>query len=80
MLLTETRSGNPTDQDDLREWVSLYGVTHPVLADPNWEVSYRFATSASISLPSMHQLAAGAEVLQVETRIDAAEIEAALPE
>jgi hypothetical protein len=60
-------------------WVNTYGLNHPVVADPNWSVTLRFTGFGSFGLPSMHQLGAGAEVLQTATYIDAAEVQAALP-
>lgn len=52
-------------QDDIREWVSTYGITHPVVNDGDWAITYRFTVGAtSIGLPAGHLLAPGAEVLQ----------------
>ena len=77
-LLGEDAASNPADGNDATAWADTFKLNHPVVADPNWSVTARF-TSGSIGLPSMHQLAAGMEVLQTQTRVSEMEIEDALP-
>lgn len=77
-LLFQNMSGGTPTTDELALWADTYGITHPVVADANLGVTSRY-TSGTISLPSMHQIGAGAEVLQTQTYLFAGDIEAALP-
>ncbi len=52
----------------LDAWASAFGLNHPVVADPGWGVTFDYA-SGSISLPSMHLLGPGMEVLAVDATI-----------
>lgn len=36
--------GNAPDQADLEEWAEMFGLTHPVLADPFGELSTTYGT------------------------------------
>ena len=38
-LIGEDTGGNAPDQDDLNQWAGTYGLTMPVLADPDWTAS-----------------------------------------
>ena len=77
-LLGQNLNNQTPSQAELLSWANTYGLNHPVVADPNWGVTSRYV-SGSFGLPSMHQLGAGAEVLQRATYIDENEVIAALP-
>lgn len=77
-LLGQNLSNQTPTQAELMSWATTYGLNHPVVADPGWGVTGRFV-SGSFGLPSMHQLGAGAVVLQRQTYIDSSEVAAALP-
>jgi len=66
--------------EDLMSWADTYGLSHPVVADPNWGVTTRFVTGSSIALPTMHLIGPGAEVLMVNDWVSESDIVAALPE
>ena len=60
-------------------WVDTYGLTHPVVADPDFGVTTRFVDGNSIGLPSLSLLGPGAEVLIRNSWVTASDIESALP-
>ena len=71
-LLSETFDSEPIRPDHLVEWVDYYDVTHPVLADPDFEIAYRFDENrlfASYTLigPDSQLLMAGGSQLSRET-------------
>jgi hypothetical protein len=78
-LLGEDLSGQTPTVAELRDWADTFGLTHPVVADPGWQVTARFLESYTIALPSMHQLAAGMEVLRRDTWITENQVQQALP-
>ena len=53
-------SSRPPDGD---AGADSYGSTHPVLADPGFNITARFLNSNSIALPTGHLLTTGAEVV-----------------
>jgi hypothetical protein len=77
-LLGQTNSGATPTVADLQSWANTFGLTHPVVADPNWSVTGRFV-SGTFGLPSMHLIGPGAEVLETQSWIVESDIEAALP-
>ena len=77
-LLTENNDRVEPTLEDLQEWASSNGIGHPVLADVGWGVSYRYPTSGSI--PVVHMLAPGMEIVRVDDRsITQEDVEALLP-
>ena len=46
-----------------RRWADTAGLTHPVVADPGWQVTARFSSGSYIALPTMHLIGPDAEVL-----------------
>ena len=71
-LLAENDYGQTASQSDLQQWANDYGLSHPVLADVNFDVTagYMFANSSfngSIALPNMQLLSGG---MVVETSND----------
>jgi len=50
-VIIEDESGNAPNQADLQAWSNNFGLTMPVLADPNYRVLSSYATSSSIGLP-----------------------------
>ena len=51
-LLVETLGGNPPEVDDLNIWVEEFGVTHPVVSDPDWEMISRYSIRGRPPLPA----------------------------
>jgi acyl-CoA synthetase (AMP-forming)/AMP-acid ligase II len=49
--IIETADYTAPALEDLQEWADTYGMTFPVLADPDSTVMYTYATSGSIGLP-----------------------------
>jgi len=62
-LMGENDFGADPTQSDLANWADSYGSTHPVLADPGFNITARFLNSNSIALPTGHLLTTGAEVV-----------------
>ena len=58
-------------------------MTHPVVSDADWEVTYRFIGEVtglpiSLGLPSMHQMAEGMEIIRKDTRVSEEQVQNAL--
>jgi hypothetical protein len=79
-LMGENNASVTPSTEELMSWADTYGLSHPVVADPNWGVTTRFVTGSSIGLPAMHLLGPGAEVLIVNDWVSESDIVAALPE
>ena len=77
-LIGENSFGSTPSRADLEQWADTFGLTHPVVADPNWNTTVKYA-GFSFGLPSMHQLAPGMRVLRRGTRVNESQIQAALP-
>ena len=77
-LIGENMAGGPPTQAQLQQWAQGFGLTHPVVADPGWNVTVSY-TGPSISLPAMHQIAPGGQILRRNTWISEPQIQAALP-
>ena len=63
-MIGENNSGQTPSQSDLYLWANTYGLTHPVVADPGFDVTaqYLFADpnfSGSFGLPNMQLLSPG---------------------
>jgi hypothetical protein len=65
--------------DDLNIWVDEYGVTHPVLSDPEWEVVEGYSDRGRPALPSHTLIAPGMEILVASGKVEEADVVAALP-
>ena len=76
-LLAEDTHGDTPDHDDLESWASRMDVTFPVLADPDWEVSFRFERDGS--LPSWTLMAPGVVLASMDADLSTADIESVLP-
>jgi hypothetical protein len=81
-LIGETNTGDPA-QEDLMEWATDYGLTHPVLADPGFSeiVNYLYADpsfNGSFGLPNMELLSPGMVVVSSNGWVNAGDIEALL--
>ena len=79
-LLTEDNDEDPTGHRDVYNWADRYDLTHPVLADPEWLVSFRYITGDWVELPAMHVLRPGMEVERVDSYITYGEVLSMLPE
>jgi len=75
-LLGENEYGETPSLSDLQRWADEFGLNHPVLADPSYGVSARWA---GVYIPTMHLVGPGAEVLMADTYVDETTIEANLP-
>jgi hypothetical protein len=60
-LLVENLSSATPSQTDLAAWANQFGLTHPVVADPNWQISNRYLDGPG--LPATHLIGSGSEVL-----------------
>ncbi len=69
-LLAENNSATTPSAEELMSWSDSYGSTHPLVADENWSITYRYATGSSIYLPTTHLLAPGAEVVAVDSTME----------
>ena len=52
---------------------------HPVVADPNFQVTGSYIDGNTIGLPSMNLIAAGGEILYTDTWINESQVQANLP-
>jgi len=78
-LLGENMDSQTPSQSDLEEWADSLGVTHPVVADPNFDYTFGFIDGNSIGLPSMHIIAAGGEVVARDIWADESDVQSYLP-
>ena len=74
-MIGENNSGPNVSQGDLQYWANTFGLTHPVVADPGFDVTaqYLFADpnfSGSFGLPNMQLLSPGMIVERSNTWID----------
>lgn len=60
-------------------WANTFGLDYPVLSDPGYAITGRFVGPGSFSLPSMHLLGPGMEVITVESWVSEGAVIAALP-
>ena len=76
--LGEDVTGSTPDASDLNSWAGLYGLTTPVVADPNYDLLGRYSTAPSV--PAYTLIGPGGEVIsRAERDYDRSEIEAVLP-
>ena len=78
-LMGENNSGQTPDLGELQEWAGLYGLNFPVVADVGFEVSFRFATGNTVSLPSYTLIAPGGEIVIAEGWVGESDILQHLP-
>jgi len=78
-LLVETLGRTAPTQDDLNDWVDAYGVTHPVVSDPDWGVIESYSDRGRPALPSHTLIAPGMEIIVASGKVEEADILAALP-
>jgi peroxiredoxin len=78
-LLTETVDQKPPEVSDLKAWADKYGLTHPVVSDVDWEVTYRFTSGTDTTLPTSHLIGPDAEVLMRDNHIEKSDLIAFLP-
>ena len=62
-LLGQNTNRATPSQSDLAAWANQFGLTHPVVADPNWQITTRYVDGSTIGLPAIHVIGAGSEVL-----------------
>lgn len=79
-LMGQNVEGATPSQEELATWADTYGITHPVLADPNFTYSYSVDTDYTLAMPSATLLAPGAVIkLQDEFGLTGDDIEPYLP-
>lgn len=77
-MLGETNSGGVPTSEDLQEWASTYGSTHPLVSDPSFGYGWNFMTGA---LPSQTLLAPGAVIVATDQYgLNGSDIEEVLPD
>lgn len=72
----ENENSEAPSVDEIAAWADQYGMTFPVLADPNWAINNRFEKDHGI--PTQVLLAPGAKLVKVDAMITGADIEAVL--
>jgi peroxiredoxin len=52
-IITETDDGSPADVEDLNTWADTYGLTMPVLSDPDSALMWQYAANegGDVGLP-----------------------------
>jgi len=65
-LLAETYDEQVPQEADLMEWADLFGITHPVLADADFGITFSFITTGSVGMPSMHIVRDGGIVTKID--------------
>lgn len=78
-MLGQNNASQTPSQSDLQRWASTYGLTHPVVADPNFQVSARFIDGSTIALPSMTLIRAGGEIIVRGGWVGESQVAANLP-
>jgi hypothetical protein len=78
-LIGENDFDQTPSVDELMGWAEEYGITHPVVADPDMGITWSFVTGSSIGLPSMHIVRAGGEISAVDIWADEGDVTANLP-
>ena len=78
-LLVEAESNVTATVDDLNTWADEYGITHPVVTDPEWEVINSYSEREHPALPALTLIAPGMEILETSGTVEEADIVAALP-
>ena len=84
-LMAENSAKQTPSVEDLKWWADQYGLTHPVVADANFEVALRFLRAdpgftGNIGLPNLQLLSPGQLVESVGTYVQKEDVEAYLPD
>lgn len=84
-LMAENSAKETPTVDDLKGWADTYGLTHPVVADADFEVALRFIRaspgfSGNIGLPNLQLLSPGQKVEMTNAQVQKQDIEAYLPD
>lgn len=66
-------------EGDPAGWANALGLEYPVLSDPGYAITTRFTGPGSISLPAMHLLGPGAEVIIADGWVSESTVVSALP-
>ena len=77
-LIGEDNEGDPITPSQLPEWADTFGLTHPVLADPEFETTLRYMISFPISLPARHWIVPGMVIDGIDAPMDEDAIREAL--
>ena len=83
-MLGENNSGQTPSQSELMQWATQYGITHPVVADPNFDetAQYLFADpnfNGQFYLPNMQLLSPGRVVAISNGWVNQSNIQQVLP-
>jgi len=78
-LLGENSAGRTPTQADLQSWANSFGIDHPVVADPGFNVGARFVSGGQLYLPSTSLLGPGAVVLERDSYVTTNDVLGALP-
>jgi len=78
-LLGENTLGEAPGVEDLDQWVVGNGATHPVLSDPDYEISLRYLGQTAATLPQVSMIGPGGEILGISPEVSEATIVANLP-
>ncbi|TPV93822.1 MAG: hypothetical protein B7733_18505 [Myxococcales bacterium FL481] len=55
--------GTPPSQEWLEAWVDRHGITHPVLADPDWTINQHFWGENPYPVPRTMLIKPGMEIV-----------------
>ena len=75
-LLGEDADRQTPTVEVLQEWAASNGISHPVVADAGFQVSYRYQFGG---YPATHLLAPGMDIVAVDAHIAKTDVEALLP-
>ena len=65
----------------MNDWADSFGITHPVVKDPGFNVTLRYiqTTGGSFGIPSMTLLQDGAEIVITDGYVDEGTVQSYLP-
>ena len=78
-LLGENMAGNAPSEQDLEDWADSFGLHHPVVADPGYQVTTRYVDGGSIGLPAFHLIDTGGEIMIRDGSVSESHIQQVLP-
>jgi len=76
-MKAENSSRTTPSTAELKSWADNFGLTFPVVSDPNWSTMRRWEKDNYI--PSHTLVAPGMEIVLVDEHVSDADIEAILP-
>ena len=78
-LVGENIVEDAPDRGDLEDWADEFGLSHPVVADPGFGVTTQLVGGGGITLPTMHLLGPGAELIFIDQYLTEDHVRTNLP-